>query len=111
VNLTPGFLARAFSHLGEPSSKRVIAGWSAVALCVVFVAIGGACAWRIYKNGDIGLGAAGALTFSGGTVVTLAGVIFRKPDGVAAPSAPGGLTAVGCAKPSTVEKATDGGAL
>lgn len=89
----PGFLVRAFSHLGEPSSKRTIAGWSAVVLCLVFLSVGFACAWWILKNGDLGLGAAGALTFSGGTVATLAGVIFRKPDGAAAPPAPSG----GCA--------------
>ena len=88
--MTPGFLTRAFSHLGEPSSKRTIAGWSALALCLVFIAIGMACAYWVLKHGDLGIGAAGALTFSGGTVATLAGVIFRKQDGVKAPSAPGG---------------------
>lgn len=91
----PGFLARAFSHLGEPSSKRTIAGWSAVALCVVFLLIGFSCARWIIQHGDLGLGAAGALTFSGGTVATLAGVIFRKPDGVAAPSAPDSVAVPG----------------
>jgi len=95
VSPLPGFLVRAFSHLGEPSSKRTIAGWSAVALCLVFVAIGAACGWWIFKHGDLGLGAAGALTFSGGTVATLAGVIFRKPDGVAALPSPGGCAGSG----------------
>ena len=88
--LTPGFLTQAFSHLGTPSSKRTIAGWSAVSLCAVFICIGLACAWWVFEHGDLGLGAAGALTFSGGTVATLAGVIFRKADGAVAPSAPGG---------------------
>lgn len=91
----PGFLVRAFSHLGEPSSKRVIAGWAAVTLCLVFLGIGVACAVCIHQKGDLGSGAVAALTFSGGCVVTLAGVVFRKPDGPVPPdteSAPKGAS-------------------
>jgi hypothetical protein len=102
----PGFLVRAFSHLGEPSSKRTIAGWSSVALCVVFLAIGSACAWWIFRHGDLGLGAAGSLTFSGGLVAALAGIAYRKPDGAEAPSAPDGV-----AVPGSGSSAMDGGKL
>ena len=74
------FLSRTFSYLGEPSSKRLIAGVAAMALCLVFLAIGGACTFWIYKYGELGAGAVSALTFMGGCVVTLAGVVYRKPD-------------------------------
>lgn len=79
--MTPAsFLSRTFSYLGEPSSKRIIAGIAAVALCLVFVSIGTACTVWIYRFGELGAGAVSALTFMGGCVVTLAGVVYRKPD-------------------------------
>ena len=105
---TPGFLKRAFSHLGTPSSKRVITGVSSGVLCIVFIAIGRSCAKWILYHGDLGAGAMGALVFSGGLVATLAGIAYRKPDGVSAPPAPGGTQRI---VPSAVEESTDGGKL
>ena len=83
------FLSRGFSDFwGNPSSKRIIAGVSSGVLCIVFLAIGRSCAKWILYHGDLGAGAMGALVFSGGLVATLAGVAYRKPDGVTAPPVP-----------------------
>ena len=74
---------------GQPSTKRHIVFIAAMVLCLVTLAIGGACAYWIATKGDLGGGATAALTFIGGITATLAGAAYRKPVGVAAPSAPG----------------------
>jgi len=88
------YLKRAFSHLDTPSSKRIIAGVSSGVLCIVFLAIGRSCAKWILYHGDLGTGAMGALVFSGGLIAALAGIAYRKPDGVPAPSAPDSVAIV-----------------
>lgn len=85
---TLGFLKEAFSYWGTPSSKRIIAGVSAGALCIVFLAIGRSCAKWILYHGDLGAGALGALVSSGGLVAALAGIAYRKSDGAPATSTP-----------------------
>jgi len=71
---------RVLSHAGEPSTKRHLVFISSIVLCAVFLFIGGACTFWIRKNGDLGAGAVGALTFTGGLVATLAGVAYRKKE-------------------------------
>jgi hypothetical protein len=62
-----------------------------MALIIVFIALGGACAYRIARFGDLGAGALGALTFVGGILAALGGVAYRKPEvGVSAPTTGGG---------------------
>jgi hypothetical protein len=74
------WIARVLSHYGEPSTKRHVMAIAAIVLCGVFLMIGVACGFWIRKNGDLGAGAVGALTFSGGLVATLAGVAYRKKE-------------------------------
>lgn len=75
-----GWIARVLSHYGEPSTKRHVMAIAAIVLCGVFLIVGGACAFWIRKNGDLGAGAVGALTFTGGLVATLAGLAYHKKE-------------------------------
>lgn len=77
------------SVTGEPSTKRHVVFIAAVVLCLVTLAIGGACTYWIAIHGDLGTGAVGALSLCGGITAGLAGAAYRKPVGAAAPSAPG----------------------
>ncbi len=74
------WIGRVLSHYGEPSTKRHVMAVAAVVLCLVFLGIGVACAVWIHGKGDLGAGAVGALTFSGGLVAALAGVAYRKKE-------------------------------
>ena len=80
-------LSGAFT--GQPSTRRHVVFISAMVLCLVTLAIGGACAYRIAATGDLGGGATASLTFVGGITASRAGAAYRKPIGAAAPVAPG----------------------
>lgn len=70
-----------------PSTKRHIVSTSAAVLCLVSICLGLSCAVWVWKHGDLGAGAVGALTFALGILAGLAGNAYRKPDGVSAPPA------------------------
>lgn len=96
---------------GIPSTKRHVIAASSAVLCLVSASLGSACAVWIWRNGDLGAGAVGALTFALGILAGLAGNAYRKPDGVAAPPAASGSSranepqdgsATGSAKTTTI---------
>lgn len=80
------------SATGAPSTKRTVIAASAGSILAVLLWIGAACAWWIYRSGDLGTGAVAALSFIAGIAAGLAGVAYRKPEavGVEAPPAGGG---------------------
>lgn len=79
------------STTGALSTKRAVMVLASASLCVVFLALGLACAVRIWRKGDIGGGAVAVVLGVGGSVALLAGNAYRKREvGAAAPSAPGG---------------------
>jgi prepilin signal peptidase PulO-like enzyme (type II secretory pathway) len=67
-------------RLGNPSTKRYVVQASAYALIVVTLLIGAACAYWIYRSGDLGAGAVTVLSFVAGITATLAGVAYRKAE-------------------------------
>lgn len=73
---------------GNPSSKRHVVLASAAVLCLVSLALGSACAVWVYRSGDLGAGAVGALTFALSILATLAGISQRTKDGLAGSPAP-----------------------
>ena len=73
---------------GNPSTKRHVIAASAAVLCLVSLSLGLSCAVWIYRNGDLGTGAVGALTCALGILAGLAGSAYHKKEvGVAAPPA------------------------
>ena len=74
---------------GNPSSKRHVVLASAAVLCLVSLALGSACAVWVYRAGDLGAGAVGALTFALGILASLAGISQRTKDGALVPPATG----------------------
>lgn len=75
---------------GNPSTKRHVIAASAAVLCLVSLALGSSCAVWVYRHGDLGAGAVGALTCALCILAGLAGSAYRKKEvGVAAPPAPG----------------------
>lgn len=71
---------------GNPSTKRHVIAASAAVLCLVSLALGSSCAVWVYKHGDLGTGAVGALTFALGILAGLAGSAYRKNEVGAAAS-------------------------
>jgi len=75
---------------GEPSTKRHVIAASAAVLCLVSLCIGLSCAAWVYRAGDLGAGAVGALTCALGILAGLAGSAYRKKEvGIAVPPASG----------------------
>lgn len=72
---------------GNPSSKRHVVLASAAVLCFVSLALGSACAVWVYRSGDLGAGAVGALSFALGILASLAGISQRTKDGLTGPPA------------------------
>jgi len=73
--------------MGIPSTKRHVVMAASAVLCLVSSALAIACTAWIWQHGDLGSGAVAALTFALGITAGLAGVSYRKPDGVEAPPA------------------------
>ena len=71
---------------GNPSTKRHVIAASAAVLCLVSLGLGLSCAVWIYRNGDLGAGAVGALTCALGILAGLAGSAYRKNEVGAAAS-------------------------
>ena len=76
-------------YKGSPSTKRLVITASSSVLCLVSAALGLSCTVWIWRNGDLGAGAVGALTFALGILAGLAGSAYRKPDGALVPPATG----------------------
>jgi len=74
---------------GIPSTKRQVIAASAAVLCLVSLSLGLSCAVWVFRNGDLGAGAMGALTFALGILAGLAGNAYRKTDGPAGSPATG----------------------
>lgn len=75
---------------GTLSTKRHIIVASAAVLCLVSLILGLSCAAWVWRHGDLGAGAVGALTCALGILAGLAGAAYRKKEvGVEAPPAPG----------------------
>lgn len=70
------------SVTGNPSTKRLVVYRASMVLLAVLSMVGAACAWWIYRHGDLGSGAVAALTFVAGIAAALAGVAYRKPEGL-----------------------------
>ena len=83
---------------GNPSSKRHVVLASAAVLCLVSLALGSACAVWVYRAGDLGAGAVGALTFALGILASLAGISQRTKDGLAGHPATGNALSPGAEK-------------
>jgi hypothetical protein len=83
------WIQRTLSHAGEPSTKRHIVAIASISLCGITLMIGVACAMWIRAHGDLGSGAAAALTFVSGITAGLAGNAYRKKDASSVP-VPGG---------------------
>lgn len=83
-----GWLKQTLSDLrGIPSTKRHVIAASSAVLCLVSASLGLACTVWIWRNGDLGAGAVGALTLALGILAGLAGSAYRKTDGAAVPPA------------------------
>ena len=78
--MIPSWLTPYLTKGIPQSSKRLVLVASAVVLLLVTLIIGGACAYWIATHGDLGTGAAGALTLVAGIAAALAGVAHRKPE-------------------------------
>lgn len=73
-------------HTGTLSTKRHIIVASAAVLCLVSLILGLSCAVWVWRHGDLGAGAVGALTFALGILAGLAGSAYRKKEVGAAAS-------------------------
>lgn len=94
---------------GNPSTKRHVIAASAAVLCLVSLGLGLSCAVWIYRNGDLGAGAVGALTCALGILAGLAGSAYRKKEvGVEAPPADGAHTNVSTSSIDAVSAKIEG---
>ena len=84
---------------GNLSTKRHIIVASAAVLCLVSLILGLSCAVWVWRSGDLGAGAVGALTFSLGILAGLSGSAYRKKE-VGAAASPASGTVAKVSEPS-----------
>lgn len=86
----PDWIQRTLSNgfTGEPSTKRHIVAIASITLCLVTFILGMACAYRVARFGDVGMGTVYALNGMAVFTAALAGAAYRKPEKDPEPSAP-----------------------
>ena len=75
---TTGLFSRIIRVDFPESAKRAQLIVATVSLVVMALPIAGAITWRIFRTGDVGMGAVYALTAVTGPLAILAGAAYRK---------------------------------